>query len=353
MQNKQPPPDLSPPPDAVPVPAASPATSSAFPDAGAHSSATVPEPKIRDMLQGNDFAANISRAKGGAEWSEASVFLRDLIAYFNVAAKKGREFVWTGWQPGGAGSNPVVSRRSSGSMCCSMSKKMAMKLQADWAVPLEVLKQPDHCDLVLKRYFSENPDIFCYLTPPLGGYTSHISGCAVEYFTKPRPDIWGEEWACTGTREEHDWAPTPREKWFCTFTKKGKCQFLSKVTVQIPDEKAMWKSFDNRVPQIASPPPQVEAETLSASWWQTSWWQQEQDSKWTKEESGRHKRARRQNAFRDKLRCWVENKEEATTKHIMTRLLCLCEAKFMSQALTCKTGAPWASRFEFSEQCPN
>ena len=195
-----------------------------------------------------------------------------------------------------------------------MSKKMAMKLQADWAIPLEVLKEPHHCDLVLKKYFALNPAIFCYLSPPLGGHTSHISGCAKEYFTKPRPDIWGEEWACTGSREEHDWAPHPREKWFCTLTKNAKCQYLSKVTVQVPDDKVTWKSFDNRVPTNASPPPQIEAETSTSSWWQSWWWQQEQDAKWTKQETGRRKRARRQGAFRDKLRCWVENKEEATSK---------------------------------------
>ena len=88
--NKKPAPDLSPPPDSMTGAGASSSAASAIPDAGAQSSTNVPAKKHRDILHGSDFASNISKAKGGHEWSEPSIFLRDLMAYFNVAAKKGR-----------------------------------------------------------------------------------------------------------------------------------------------------------------------------------------------------------------------------------------------------------------------
>lgn len=190
----------------------------------------------------------VASKAGPDAWEEPSIFLRDLIAYCNVAARRKKEIVWLGWQPGNAGVEVKhVDRFCSGAMCIAITKLGAEKVYADMRAGHRELKTAYHWDIVLKKYLSSTQNNWhCYITPPIGGYTAHVTGCAPEEFSSTggvRPSIWHSKWACTGTREDHDWQEKPRAKWLCSFTKNGMCNYLEPISVQAPDESVVWRSW--------------------------------------------------------------------------------------------------------------
>jgi hypothetical protein len=139
----------------------------------------------------------------------------------------------------------------------------------------------------LKRFYSkpEHAGRCTYISPPLGGYTEHISGCEAAFFKKPRPSIWNERWASTGTRVLHCWQKEPPEKWFMSFGTKGGSIWLEKVDVEQSDDVVAWCTF-----------------------WAVPDDRPATDEKQTK----RSKRLKRQQmALNEKWRKWVPTREEA------------------------------------------
>ena len=243
--------------------------------------------------------------KAGPEaWEEPSIYLRDLIAYCNVAARKKKDLVWFGWQPGNAGADVKhVDRFCSGAMCIAISKSGASKVYADMIAGHRDLKSANHWDIVLKKYLSSTQsDWYCYITPPIGGYTAHITGCAPEEFVSAggvRPSIWNSKWACTGTREDHDWQDKPRAKWLCSFTKNGYCNYLEPISVQVPDEDVIWKSWrqSDEFPNVALGASSAGATGSGSAASEPPL-------------SQRKKRLRRAEVAKDKYRCWASSEQE-------------------------------------------
>ena len=122
----------------------------------------------------------LNRASG-ADWEHPSIFLRDLVAYATLAHRQKRgDFMFMGWQPHGAGqsdSTKDIIRMRSGLMCSMVSLEGFLHLETQWRVAPE-LTAIGHVDLKLKNFWSlpVNSRV-SYITPPIGGYTAHLSGC--------------------------------------------------------------------------------------------------------------------------------------------------------------------------------
>lgn len=302
-----------------PPPAEGAASSSAAPAAAASSSAAAPShnkiPKAKkwappvppNFWNRAERAAEegyvIQNRASGADWKQTSMFLRDLVAYATLAHRRGRgDFMFMGWQPHGAGDwtpSTSESRYRSGLMLSMVSQQGFLHLDTQWKLD-ETLKTAGHVDLKLKNFWClpVNSKV-SYITPPIGGYTEHLSGCAVEFYKKPRPCIWMEDFACPGTRHSHDWNEQRRQKWLATFTVKGKADWVCKVEVDVPDEKVWWYSFDKRNRATDEAPFR----------WGNSIYNRD-TNRW-EETTGRELRASRIQRMREKFRHWTENPDEA------------------------------------------
>ena len=109
-----------------------------------------------------------------------------------------------------------------------------------------------------------------------------------------------EDFACPGTRRAHDWDEQPREKWLCTLTSKGNCDWVCRVDVAVPDEKVWWLSFDRRVDLGPAEP--------TAGWGNAAWDSNRQT--WI-EKTEREMRASRALRQRQKFRHWTTRQDEA------------------------------------------
>ena len=253
------------------------------------------------------------RASGEA-WKHTSMFLRDLVGYATLAHRQGRgDFMFMGWQPHGSGDSAGAKqvRFRSGTMLTMVSQEGFLRLARDWDIN-DALKHPGHVDLCLKKYWSqpENNRV-SYISPPIGGYTSHLSGTSKEFFAKERPTIWMEAFACPGTRRCHDWedAPRGREKWFCTFTTQGKCHFMGAANVDVPDHSVIWHTWDERTATTEAEP------TAGGSNWH--WDAANQKRDW-KAISVRQQRAGRVLRLRGKFRFYAECVEQACVNSYCT-----------------------------------
>lgn len=242
------------------------------------------------------------------DWKVTSMYLRDLVAFANDAHRKKRgEFMFMGWQPFGAGGSGKIDRYGSGAMCTMMSKSGARRLQYGFEHD-DTMSRPGHMDLVLKRFWSQpEHSQVCYITPPLGGYFEHISGCERAFKDTPRPSVWLEAWCCPGTRARFDWNVPPRAKWWCTFTSKGHCDYVCRVDVDQPDAQFEWKTLDLRRSLGAAAEP-----TAGWKWGSYTW--DDEANKWTLE-TDRQKRAGRRVRMNEKFRNWVHTEAEARLRH--------------------------------------
>lgn len=102
----------------------------------------------------------------------------------------------------------------------------------------------EHWDLDLKRWLSKlGADAKAsYVFPPIGNYTTHPSGCDPSFASGAgRPNCWGDEWCCEGTRRSED--RQRREKWLCTWTKKGRCEYLQRLLDEPTAADSRWRTF--------------------------------------------------------------------------------------------------------------
>ena len=236
------------------------------------------------------------------DWEQPSMFLRDLVAYATLAHRKKRgDFMFMGWQPHGAGdSSKNIDRMRSGLMLSMVSQQGFLHLETQWQQAPQ-LSAVGHVDLKLKNFWSlpVNSQV-SYIIPPIGGYTSHLSECAKEFYTKVRPSIWMEDFACPGTRRSHDWNAKPREKWLATFTVNGLLAWVCRVDVAVPDEKVWWYSCDKRVDLGPAEP--------TAGWGNAAW---DDSRKCWNEKTDREVRASRALRMRENFRYWTNKPGEA------------------------------------------
>ena len=192
-----------------------------------------------------------------AQWNNVSIFLRDLVAMANLASRARRgDFMFCGWQPHGAGQEDSTSDiriLRSGTMLTMVTKTGFRNLQLEWPWNPH-LREPGHVDLCLKKFWWKHPRDGCsYLYPPVGGYTSHISGTSAEFYSTERPNIWMEKFACPGTRKVHDWDPEPRQRKLLAFTSKGKPREVCDIDVEVDDTAVQWLTFEHRKGRITEP----------------------------------------------------------------------------------------------------
>ena len=152
--------------------------------------------------------------------------LVDLVKMSVLAARLGHgDIVWASWQPGGAGTTiHDVKRVNSGTMLVMMTPRGAHTISSQIEVDAGEVKKkgvmkPWHFDLALKQFLcrKDNNDRAkaCYIFPPVGNYTQHVSGCDLKHFgpsSAGRPSCWDEEWVCPGTCLAED--PKQRPKKF-------------------------------------------------------------------------------------------------------------------------------------------
>ncbi len=275
------------------------ASSSQLPDGGntrSHPNLWLRGPKAAESN------VTLQARSGGGDGQRVSAFLRDLVAYSVVAQRMGHgEFMFLGWQPHGAGEkSPAINRFRSGLMLSMFSKDGALRLKNGFEMDAS-LKIPGHIDLKLRNFWSKihNCEV-SYITPPIGGYTEHVSGCERQYFLKPRPSIWMEKFCCPGTRNSHDWEHPAREKWICTFTEKGGCKFLKAVDIEVPDESVTWRTFDAREDAGVAEP--------TAGWGRWKW---NYEADCWEQETARKFRVGRSLRMKEKFRVWVDEKGAA------------------------------------------
>ena len=194
----------------------------------------------------------IPRKAASGKFNEIPQEVRDLVKLSAMAHKKGHgNFIWTCWQPGGAGSKPKRTQSiNSGLMMAMISRDGAEMLDHAFRglVCVEGHAVPrfrtGHFDLVLKEFFL-TPGVadatrMCYVVPPIGNYSTHQSGCDPSLASGVgRASCWDEKWVCRGTRKADD--PTGRDKYFAKPTKSGEPVWISKANVT--DDSPDWCSF--------------------------------------------------------------------------------------------------------------
>jgi hypothetical protein len=142
-----------------------------------------------------------------------------------------------------------------------------------------------------------------YISPPIGGYFEHFSGCSREFVQKMRPAIWDETWASTGTRRSHCFQKEPLEKWFCELGTAGGSKWVAKADVEVDDKVVYWKTFW----APSSPPHEADVGDVA-----------------------RRKRLRRQQeGLNERFRIWVEVPEEASRmrEHVKPQTVCIAHCK--------------------------
>lgn len=231
--------------------------------------------------------------------------LEDMIGMATMAKRIGHgNLIWYAWQPCNPGYQPRSKyAMSSSSGCIGINKMAVQRLRQDMNSHPQ-LSRPGHWDQCLKGYLAATPTFGgCYIWPPVGGYTSHISGCSYEYLTKPRPSIFNEPWFCPGTRVSQD--PQRRNKALCTWTAKARCNWLQEFNETNPDLR--WTTF------WAGEYPQPQTGDMNWMWAEPSAGPHDAGDEYVPEwkMTKRQKRATRAARNLDKWRVWVTDENEA------------------------------------------
>ena len=157
-----------------------------------------------------------------AAFRQPTKHLTDLVKMSILAHReKVGNIIWACWQPGGAGAKIKDIRRvNSGAMLIMVTQDGADSMDAQLNKgPAGGGMRPWHFDLALKGWLqsaaASDKAGACYVFPPVGNYTTHISGCDVKSFgagSGGRPNCWQEQWSCPGTTVDED--PQKRPKRF-------------------------------------------------------------------------------------------------------------------------------------------
>ena len=119
-----------------------------------------------------------------ADYDNLAPEVKDLVRMSKKAHMVGRgHLMWMCWQPCGAGSKPQRTNSiSSGTMLLMVTPRGAGILhrlfQGD---PVLGTLKPGHFDIELKAWLEKGDNAqkmgACYVTPPVGNYSTHQSGC--------------------------------------------------------------------------------------------------------------------------------------------------------------------------------
>jgi hypothetical protein len=201
---------------------------------------------IGRRAQGSNYG--IPKAGCDAGVQDSDTIVSDMVAYCNKASRLGIEIFWMTWQPG-QGKNVKRSQSiRSGSMLLAFSQAGAAKVSR----AIEEGKiVAGHWDLVLLDFVKEYAkETFAYLVPPMGNYSSHVSGCSDDWTQEIRPSRWGTSWCCPGTRKEDD--PQLRDKWLAFPTDKGPPQWIAKIDLDQEFQGLVWTTYWD-LPSIQRP----------------------------------------------------------------------------------------------------
>ena len=178
---------------------------------------SAPEEGPQGPRQGRwcELPTKATRAQGG----QVSEELADICNYCTQAHRHrmSGSIVWLCWQPANAGVAKYKSTvLTSGAMLITISKTGAT--QVAQAVEDGDLGRPYHWDVMLKKWLqTHRADVAAsYIWPPMGNYTTHVSGCEQQSQKSVRKSCWDMKWCCPGTKVAHD--PQHRQKWLLGFT---------------------------------------------------------------------------------------------------------------------------------------
>ena len=161
------------------------------------------------------------------------------------------DIIWGCWQPGLAGTTiGDVRRINSGAMLIMMNPRgadtIAKQIAQDASDPKGPM-QPWHFDLALKSFLEKPKNNragkACYVFPPIGNYTQHVSGCDPKFSKGAgRPNCWSESWACPGTTVDED--PQKRPKRLLAWNGANKHTDLGSAAVDAATGCHLeWRSF--------------------------------------------------------------------------------------------------------------
>ena len=189
----------------------------------------------------------------------------DLVSIVTKASRANHgDVVWMTWQPGQGEVKKGSTKIKSGAMLIAVSVRGAKTLAR--AMETKVIKK-EHFDLALLSFLKDEGNNFaCYVYPPLGNYSSHVSGCEDEYAAEARPSCWDTKWVCQGTRRGDD--PSKRDKWLAVPVHKGDAKWVTKFDLDKEYESLEWKTHWS-VPGVGRPdkrkhfkPPEVPTSEL-------------------------------------------------------------------------------------------
>lgn len=171
----------------------------------------------------------------------------DLVRICNEAARCGRgDIVWLSWMAANAGQKNVRRKQSIGLGTAAVAVTVRGAARIMEAIHLGRIPN-NHWDMVLKGWLltAQVDAGASYIVPPIGGFAAHESGCTLPQRGTPffRRSIWGEQWACWGTRPSQD--TRNRDKWVCGLTASGPPTFITKVNVTTSPEHD-WRTFVER-----------------------------------------------------------------------------------------------------------
>ena len=207
-------------------------------------SATQPPPAkpTGHVAVGNFFAIPCKAPEG--EFAAPRPDITNVMRMAAVAARKNKgDLIWFCWQPSGADAPKVkTSKIKSGAMFVAITPAGATAVSA--AVTAGTIP-PGHWDVGLLGYLLSQPPGLgaCYLLPPLGNYTTHVSHCETmpSLENKVRKNCWGMRWACQGTDEAED--TKGRQKWFVNFTAAGQPDWIVRAGGKTLKDTPPWRSY--------------------------------------------------------------------------------------------------------------
>jgi hypothetical protein len=202
-------------------------------------------PEGTDLDRGRLFGTTGSTPAAGS-----SPFLEDLVKIATAASRaQAGDFIWIGHQPHGhepRESTRVSARLGFGSQGIMLTPRAAQSIIIAFQSGFSQFAA-GHVDTRLKRWVSEARRLgsaACFLWPPLGSYTEHVTECAPEYFStgQTRPSLWSCKWSCPGTRPTHD--PQGRPKRLIAFTAAGFQETVATLPASAFETTGLhWRTF--------------------------------------------------------------------------------------------------------------